>query len=168
MPPTVPPASKIAVVSKVAAALVADWENLPDKRIATQLIAEGIRKVHDHAESHRGRGKYKGQAHWSRDALKVLSTHQGNVRDASLELSHEHIFPVNELITLLRRVGRNATPEACASIINKYSGVAIITRLEDELFRTFKLRSAMPLAWDGVDLWARYKAVGLYEHITDA
>lgn len=165
---TVLPDSKIAVVAKVAAALIVDWHSLPDKRIAEQLIAEGIRKIHDHAASHRGIGKYRGHAHWSRDALYVLDRSGGALGRARSELTHEHVVPVRTLVGQLVSLGSSATPEACASVIKSRSIVAVITKAEDALLRMHKLHNTMPSDWDGKDLWARYRVVGLYDSITDA
>jgi hypothetical protein len=72
------------------------------------------------------------------------------------------------VVRLLFSIGPRATPEAIAKYIKKYSIVAIITREQDRLFGQHGLRDRMPEGWNGRDVWARYKAVGLYAHITNS
>ena len=46
-------------------------------------------------------------------------------------------------------------------LVAQFSVMALITKVEDERLRATKLQSKMPLDWDGKDMFARYKAVGI-------
>ena len=168
MPATILPQAKLATVARVAEVLLAQWDRLPDTRVAEQLLAEGIRKIHDSAESHRGRGKYKGHAYWSRQALDLLNQSNGKLGLIRLQLAHEHVVPVREVIRQLRRLGPEVDSNQCVSVIQEWAVVAIITREQDALFAKHGLQHSMPPDWDGQRKWARYEHVGLWQHITDA
>lgn len=159
---------KVETLARTASFLVRQWRQLPDTRIAHEMLREGLRKLHDHAKSHRGERKYLGHADWSIAALRELRLAKGDVDKARHKLRHEHVVPVNVVVDLLIGLGRQATPEACEKVIRRYSRVAIITRTEDTLFGDANLSNAMPDNWNGRDLWARYKLVGLHARITDA
>lgn len=159
---------KVETLARTASFLVRQWRQLPDTRIAHEMLREGLRKLHDHAKSHRGDKKYLGHADWSRAALRELRLADGDVDKVHHKLRHEHVVPVSVVVDLLVDLGRQATPEACEKVIRRYSRVAIITRNEDKLFGEAHLSNSMPDNWNGRDLWARYKLVGLYAQITDA
>ena len=135
-----------------------------DCTIASQMIREGIRKLHDCATSSRGHGKYLGHAHWSRAALKHLEQNGGATSGITKLLAHEHVVPVGIVVSELLKGGQKTEIEI-EKLILRLSVVAIITREEEALLSEAKLRSRMPDDWDGHDIWARYRAVGLYECI---
>ena len=156
---------KLATLSATAAFLVRQWDELSDPQIAHEMLREGLRKLHDHADSHRGPGKYLGHACWSQGALRVLRDANGKRKDYKNSLRHEHVVPARVVVDLLVCLGKSATPDLCAKLIERYAVVAIITRKEDLAFSANGLSNRMPDGWDGQDIWARYKLVGLYEQI---
>jgi len=159
---------KISTLAKTASFLVRQWHRLPDTRIAHEILREGLRKLHDCAESHRGDKKYLGHADWSKAALRELRLASGDIEKAKLRLRHEHVVPVKVVVDLMVELGRQATSESCEEVIRRFSRVAIITRDEDKLFGKAHLSNSMPEDWDRRDIWARYKLVGLYGKITNA
>jgi hypothetical protein len=51
-------------------------------------------------------------------------------------------------------------PEDCVRILRRWSRITIVTKEEDtELNR--KYRTSMPEDWDGEDVWARYRKMGI-------
>lgn len=47
------------------------------------------------------------------------------------------------------------------ALLPLYSNIVIVTEEEDRRLREAKLTSCMPKDWDGVDIFARYKVVGI-------
>ena len=151
----------VAFASRFVAS--ADLSNL-DRTIARQMLGEGIRKLHDRAVSFRGQGKFRGHAHWSCTALALLRNNGGTERGIKKLLSHEHVVPVNVVLDILLR-NASATIDDMEGLIRRFSVVAIITREEEAIVSKGGLKNKMPEHWDGNDVWARYKQVGLYERI---
>jgi len=156
---------KLRTVAAIAHSVLSVGMADLDKTIARQMLEEGIRKLHDSATSFRGQGKYRGHAHWSRSAQKILNNNGGTQRGITGLLSHEHVVPVNVVLDILLRNSATATTNDIEELILSYSVVAIITREEEAILTGAGLKSRMPDGWDGRDVWARYKATGLYEHI---
>jgi hypothetical protein len=136
-----------------------------DRTVASQMIGEGIRKLHDCATSLRGHGKYLGHAHWSRNALMLLQQNGGTERGITKLLSHEHVVPVGVVLSILLRNDTGTSVNEIEKLIHRFSVVAIITRNEEALLTVAGLKNKMPEGWSRRDVWARYKAVGLYECI---
>ncbi len=168
MPRTRLNSEKLLTLAQTAAFLVKRWRQLPDQHIAHEMLREGVRKLHDNTTSHRGTRKYLGHADWSQNALLVLRRAGGNIDRARNKLRHEHVVPVNVVVDLLIGLGRQASTDSCAKLIRRYSRVAIITRAEDRLLAKAHLSTSMPENWNGHDIWARYRRISLYAHITDA
>jgi len=155
------PNGKVSTFAKIASQMLAQWDYLEDQTIARQMLAEGLRKIHDNATSSRGKGKYLGHSLWSKNALALLGEAKGNVRSISSELAHEHVVPVAVVIDKLLALGKSPDASACEALIRKWSIVAIVTRAENRLLSSAGLKNAMPDLWDDDDCWARYRAVGL-------
>lgn len=156
---------KLRTVAAFARLYAAHPADFPDILIARQMIVEGIRKLHDYATSARGRGKYKGHSHWSKDAVLILNSNGGIVSRVNRFLSHEHVVPVRLVVDRLLQISPNAPIEDFEIEIRRFSVVAIVTRDEEQLLREAGLRDTMPAGWNEIDVWARYRAVGLYENI---
>ncbi len=113
-----------------------------------------------------GKGKYRGHPHWTKSAFDYLqkadAVQRGRIPTNLLR--HEHAIPVahvaEELLTL-----PFASTDAIASHILARSVVVIMTEQEADRI-PFELNKAMPHAWDGIDVFARYRACGLYDSIT--
>jgi hypothetical protein len=77
---------------------------------------------------------------------KVIADHAIPVSISLLEVrSHEQGHSVDELVTL----------------VAKYSTMVLITEEEDQKLRRAGLVKSMPENWDGIDLFARYRHVGI-------
>ena len=157
---------KLRTFAQIASIIVRQWHTINDPGIAYNMLTEGLRKLHDNAKSFRGQGKFKGHAHWSREALEILSAAENNLSIARASLSHEHVVPVKAVIEKLVSLGESATPEACAAVVLNYSLVAIITRQENDRLRQSDIANKLPEGWEQHDIWARYKAAGLDTDIT--
>lgn len=157
---------KLDTISAAVAAILSCRPKPHDPAILEKMVGEGLRNLHNSASSHRGKGKFLGQSHWSIEALEVLARACGNIRPASRLLRHEHVVPVNIVSHCLLNVESGATLGDCAELIMRYSRVAIITREQDTELRNAGLSGKMPEGWDRNDIWARYKVTGLYCRIT--
>lgn len=107
------------------------------------------------------RGKYKIQSveYISPNALELIK--QGNTKD----LIYEHMIP-KELYIQSRCLNaikqrRPLSLDAIYNMLNKYWYIALITKEEDKLLNSLKLRKQMPEIWDGEDVLARYKAANI-------
>jgi hypothetical protein len=157
--------AKLRTVASTAVFVASEPTGKWDSTLASQMLGEGIRKLHDCATSFRGCGKYLGHAHWSRNALRLLHQNGGTERGITKLLSHEHVVPVGVVLSILLRNGTRASVTEIEKLIHRFSVVAIITRDEETLLTAAGLKNKMPEGWNGRDVWARYKAVGLYECI---
>lgn len=70
----------------------------------------------------------------------------------------EHPVPVSELN---KRLAKIDTAEEMMALLPLYSNIVIVTEEEDRRLREAKLTSCMPKDWDGIDIFARYKVVGI-------
>jgi hypothetical protein len=93
-------------------------------------------------------GKYAGCRFWSRRAL-----------DQRTDLRHEHSVPRRLLITMLLEMSA-PTEAAVRCILDLCVGV-VVTVEEDRALNAVGMRSRMPEGWDGRDVFARYRAVGI-------
>lgn len=132
---------------------------------ARQLINRGLRQLHDHAVSFRGKGKHLGHAHWSVDALKLLKANGNTERGITGKLSHEHVVPAMTVVDILFSIDPTSPTLRYESQIRKFSVVAIITRDEENVLSKAGLARKMPDDWDGRDVWARYRKTGLVKKI---
>lgn len=157
---------KVLTVALIAKFLVdSNFENV-DRTLAQQMVVEGVRKIHDAAVSFRGRGKYLGHAHWSRQALKLLADNGGTEKGITDLLSHEHVIPVSYIVNdILFKNPPGTKIEEYQCQIDEYSIVAIVTRAEHKKLTDAKLGHVMPHGWKEIGLWARYIQAELREDI---
>lgn len=95
---------------------------------------------------------------WSGNTSKLAS----KTRDPKAVVK-EHVIPLNVITDKLKTLARdNKTSKFdIKNVLDKYIIFATITKEEDALLREAKLTSTMPDDWNGKDLWARYKKVGI-------
>ena len=162
---TVLPGGRVRFLAKVARFCVLSREEAPDDNAARQMLAVGIRQLHDNAQSFRGAGKYLGHSVWSMAALDVLEQNEGRVPGITDQLSHEHVFPVMKVVEILFALSSSAPLQDYEEVIECNSVVAILTRSEDRKLSATRLRNQMPLDWNGNDLWARLRAIDIYDQL---
>lgn len=82
------------------------------------------------------------------------------VTDADADLVADHAIPIS---LLLKEVyGRpGITLDQLVSLVGKYSMMVLITDTEDDKLAAAGLYKKMPNDWDGEDVLARYKHVGI-------
>jgi len=75
----------------------------------------------------------------------------------------EHLIPISVLLNsrLYAAVDPVVETDALVHLAKQYANMALISVEEDALLRKHKLQSTMPANWDGADLFARYRAVGI-------
>jgi len=75
----------------------------------------------------------------------------------------EHLIPISVLLNsrLYAAVDPIVETDALVRLAKQYANMALISVDEDALLRKHKLQSKMPANWDGADLFARYRAVGI-------
>ena len=136
---------KAASVARIAQYCIRNTNEIPDKVITQQIIKEGIRKIHDAAQSSRGRGKYLGHGPWPENALELLPMNGGTIRAITKNLTHEHVVPVRVQAEKLLGLTSDDPLSAYENCIRHYS-----------------------VDWNHKDQWARYKKVGIYDRIVFA
>lgn len=97
-------------------------------------------------------GKHKGCQYWSVAALKVSRE--------TKELRHEHLIPKSLLIAMLM----DDSPKSAESLITWLDLrciAVVVTKSEDAKLSKAGLQSKMPADWDGKDICARHRAVGI-------
>jgi hypothetical protein len=82
------------------------------------------------------------------------------VRSGAGELIYDHAVPLKYLQDELLNLD-NPTTSSLAEALNRHSVVVLITKNDDRCLNKAGYRSKMPEGWDGVDQFARYKAVGI-------
>jgi hypothetical protein len=97
-------------------------------------------------------GKHEGCRYWSSLARRH--------RRSPSKLIHEHLVPKKVIITLLREMSA-PTSESVHALLERLCIGVVVTRVEDAALSAAGLRSRMPAEWDGMDVWVRYKAVGI-------
>ncbi len=130
-----------------------------DDELLGTMIAEGLRKYHDIAESLVGKGKYLGHKYWSLAAWNLL-LENNKIIDSKLKLNlrHEHLIPLKYLIrNKFFKLNSNLSLTEVMNEINSFAVVAIITKEEDKALNESKIKSKMPTDWDFNDVFARYK-----------
>ncbi|MEI7866570.1 MAG: hypothetical protein WCI11_01660 [Candidatus Methylumidiphilus sp.] len=75
------------------------------------------------------------------------------------EVNLEHTIPMNVLIEKLLTT-KDLTAEKVDGLLQQFCVVMVITKKENSLLDA-KYNSSMPSNWNGVDIYARYTAVGI-------
>ena len=75
----------------------------------------------------------------------------------------EHLIPISVLLNSRLYVAMDPVVETddLVRLVKQYTNMALISVEEDALLRKHRLQSKMPANWDGADLFARYRAVGI-------
>lgn len=77
------------------------------------------------------------------------------------DLDVEHVVPQMEIVNMLMNM-KPLDKQSVESVLENYFHVLLVTRDEHkQLNASPGLRSKMPKDWDGVDVWARYRVVGI-------
>lgn len=93
------------------------------ERVSGELLGRTIWKYSE------ARGKFRGNPFWSRKALEHFDEID---RMGEKLFRHEHVFPQNQLIEILRRLEDPKTAQL-RSIYEKYAVAAVILKEEDSL-----------------------------------
>jgi len=97
-------------------------------------------------------GKHSPSLFWSNEAKQAKLN--------ELPIIHEHPVPrqvIREKLFSLRK----PSTVSVKRVLTRYCIGAVIAKTEDITLNKSGLRSKMPADWDGKDLWARYKAIGM-------
>jgi hypothetical protein len=160
--------SKLRAVAELARFCVRNPDLLDDKLIP-QTLGVAVRKLHDFGECSRGRGKFLGHEYWSRDADALLRKNKRTDKGIRKYLRHEHVVPVNIIVSELLSLDPKAPLSSFEEVISNLSLVAIITREEDaEKINKVKMKDAPGTRWFDTDKWWRYRQAKLFESIIDA
>lgn len=82
------------------------------------------------------------------------------VNDKHQRLIKEHSIPVASLYEILRKE-ENLNVDQTELILQRYYKLGVLTKSEDDLLNSKKLRSKMPKKWDQENVFARYDAIGI-------
>lgn len=74
-------------------------------------------------------------------------------------LVYDHSVPFNYLQKELLALAK-PTAKTVGEVLNRFGTIALITKEEDDQLNSYGLNRKMPDDWDGIDPFARYKAVG--------
>lgn len=72
----------------------------------------------------------------------------------------EHVIPQMEIVNMLMDMNPLNKIEV-ENILRNYFRVLLVTKEEHGMLNASGLRSKMPEGWDKIDVWARYKQVGI-------
>jgi hypothetical protein len=72
----------------------------------------------------------------------------------------EHVVPQMEIVNRLMKL-EPLNEDTVVTALQKYYRVMLVTREEHALLNASGVRSTMPLDWDGENVFARYKEVGI-------
>lgn len=116
------------------------------------LMREAVNKSNP---SYRGNDNKKNVRYVSTAAVPYL--------DQKGPVVAEHLIPISVMLDFRLYVAVDPVTEtdALVHLAKQYANMALISAEEDALLRKHKLQSKMPANWDGVDLFARYRAVGI-------
>lgn len=76
------------------------------------------------------------------------------------ECTVEHAVPLMTIVNLLMKLAP-LTEEAVTDLLTSYYLVRLVTKAEHAKLNASGLCSTMPKDWDGIDVFARYAAVGI-------
>lgn len=131
-------------------------KNMPVNAATTFAVRTVIREAVNKSNPDYKGNNNKRNVRFVSDAARPFLTIQGPTVS-------EHIIPISVLLNSKIYAASNPITETVALIglVRQYSNMALITHEEDARLRQAKLQSKMPDDWDGVDVFARYKAVGI-------
>ena len=76
------------------------------------------------------------------------------------EVTLDHAIPMKVLREKLLTLKKDLTAEKVDGLLQQFCVVMVITKKENSLLDA-KYKSSMPSNWNGVDIYARYTAVGI-------
>lgn len=131
-------------------------KQMPVNAATTFAVRTVIREAANKSNTNYKGNNNKRNVRFVSDAASPFLTSQGPTIS-------EHIIPISVLLNSRIYAASNPITDTAALIqlVSQYSNMALITDEEDALLRQAKLQSKMPDDWDGVDIFARYKAVGI-------
>lgn len=97
-------------------------------------------------------GKYQGCKLWSVRALRGL--------EVDSPLIHEHPVPRKEIRKRLFSL-KSPSPQSVRKVMDQLCLGVVVTKSEDIALTKAGLNAKMPDTWDGKDVFARYKVVGI-------
>lgn len=136
-----------------------DWSD----ELLVAGLREGLNKFLSNAFIHlvnaeTGRKKYQ-QADW----ISVTAKQRMESREKS-GFVYEHMIPKRIYIQKPCEVAAKSgalNVEFVEDLLDRYWHIAVVTQDEDKALADKGLRNRMPKCWDGVDIFARYHAVGI-------
>jgi hypothetical protein len=81
------------------------------------------------------------------------------LKDPAQPVSYDHVVPMS--IVADRLLAGETQHDAIRKVLETWVFACVITKGEDRNLERMGLRQMMPKDWDGVDLFARYKAAGI-------
>ena len=104
-----------------------------------------------------------GAAAIIRDAALDPATYQRRFaeRDREVKLVVDHAVPIGVIVAELFAGGVELTRESIGAYLNRWYRLGLLSHYEDASLNALGLRSAMPVAWDREDTFARYEAAGI-------
>lgn len=82
-------------------------------------------------------------------------------RDREVKLVVDHAVPISVIVASLFAGDVELTRESIGAYLNRWYRLGLLSHYEDASLNALGLRSAMPVAWDRVDPFARYEAAGI-------
>ena len=116
----------------------------------------------DSAETGKDRVKYSPKHHYhTKAALELMGEHPKS--HLQKYLRHEHMIPrsVVEKKLFENQGCQLGCAGAVSDVLSQYLKVAIITVAEDKLLKAHGLNQTMPIGWNGINPFSRYKAAGI-------
>lgn len=103
--------------------------------------------------------EYKGNN--NRRNCRYISVSAAPLRnDPNSELVADHAIPISLLLKEVYAQPK-ITLDNLIELVGKYAVMVLITDTEDDALASAGLVKKMPIDWDGKDLLARYKSVGI-------
>ena len=131
---------------------IVGWKVITDTFTVRTLMREAVNKSNP---SYRGNANKKNVRYVSSAAVPHLAQKGPVVA--------EHLIPISVLLNSRLYVSMDPVvgTDDLVRLVKQYANMALISVEEDALLRKYKLQSKMPANWDGADLFARYRAVGI-------
>ena len=92
----------------------------------------------------------------SEGAKALKDSQEGNLYKGQIIVEH----PVPMKVIIQDMLDNATSKEHCLEILHKWSRITIVTKEEDARLNK-NYQTKMPEDWDGIDVWARYRKVGI-------
>jgi hypothetical protein len=130
--------------------LIKKWRK---KEFQKSVLNYTIRRVMSLATTHL---EHEGLVFALSEGAQTLELQQGFLYKH--QIIAEHPVPMKVIIQDMIENANSA--EDCLRILKHWSRITIVTREEDALLNA-QYQTKMPEDWDGKDVWARYRKVGI-------